>query len=76
MFDEVFWGYGIAIEQVGETLYAFVWRPGSRLEWGAPAVTASSDEGRAILLGRARHRIEEDRAELATHTDPSSRIPG
>ena len=62
LFDEIYWGYGIVIEQVGRTLYAFVWRPQSRLEWGPPAVTASSDEGRTVLLERARARIEEDRA--------------
>jgi hypothetical protein len=61
LFDEVYWGYGIVIEQVGRSLYAFVWRPGARLEWGPPAVTASADEGRTTLLERAKARIDEDR---------------
>jgi len=64
-------GYTIQIEQVGPNLYAFVWRPGSRIESGGDAVTARDEEGLAILLARAHARIDADLAEHRARAVPS-----
>jgi hypothetical protein len=58
--DDHYRGHSIQIEQARDTLYAFVWRPGSLIEWGLPAVTATTDEGARTLLRRAHLRIDED----------------
>ena len=55
--------HSIQIEQVRDTLYAFVWRPGSRVEWGPPVVTATTLEGASRLMKRVRDRIDEDIAQ-------------
>jgi hypothetical protein len=42
------------------TLYTLVWRPGSRVEWGSPVVTATTLEGADRLMKLVRDRIDED----------------
>jgi hypothetical protein len=64
--EERYRGYEILIEHVGRILYGFVWRPASNIEWGSPTTTATTIEGKAVLLKRLRHRIDEDIAKHGT----------
>jgi hypothetical protein len=61
--DEHYREYKIQIERVGNTLYGFVWRPESSIEWGSPTVTATTIEGKAVLLKHLRQRIDDDIAD-------------
>jgi hypothetical protein len=61
--DDFYRGYSIQVERVRNTLYAFVWPPGSRIEWGREATTATFAEKRAVLLSRVHDRIDLDIAD-------------
>ena len=58
--DYEYCGYEIQVEHVKGDIFAFIWRPGSKLEWGPPVVSVPISKGVGALLNFAKIRIRED----------------